>query len=222
MENELKSIAYACISKGIQIYIPEDERCILGCRLVCNECNEPWYMNLTECFICGAINPFLYRCDSCGAYISITNAGKKCNKCGKEGTLHLECPNPNCLTNTDSELHKNINKKGGVFNKNSGFLISLQYCLKCGGQLHNYQIRKLYVKTINKKIIHKKEILSLIKNDIDKYTFIIFRIPSKKRIRYSYLKPVEILKTKKEFIKLKNVKEEFEEIINEIFNKRYD
>lgn len=220
MENELKSIAYASISKGVQIYIPDENRYIVGCRLVCSECNEPWYMNLTECFVCGAINPFLYHCNHCGTYISITNAGKRCNNCGKENTLHLECPNPKCLTNKSKDIHTSINTKGGVFNKNSGFLISLQYCLKCGGQLHNYQIRRLIVKTIEKDTISKRE-LTFNKNTLDKSTFIIFRYAPKKEVLYSFIRLDDVHKLP-DLIKLKHFKEDFGEVIEEIFDKKND
>ena len=220
MENELKSIAYASISKGVQIYIPDKDGYIIGCRLVCSECNEPWYMNLTECFVCGAINPFLYHCNNCGTHVSITNAGKRCNKCEKENTLHLECSNPNCLTNKNDDIHNLINEKGGAFDKNSGFLISLQYCLKCGGQFHKYQVRKLIVKTVEKDVINKKE-LTLDYSDLDSSTFLIFRYTSEKGLLYSILKLSDLRKLP-DTIKLKEFKKDFEEVIYEIFYKNDD
>lgn len=220
MENELKSIAYASISKGVQIYIPDKDGYIVGCRLVCSDCNEPWYMNLTECFVCGAINPFLYHCSNCGTHISITNAGKRCNKCGKENTLHLECSNPKCLTNKNKKIHRLINEMGGVFDKNSGFLISLQYCLKCGGQFHKYQIRKFVIKTIDKDTIDKNSLI-LNYNDLEDYTFLIFRYASEKGILYSIMKLADWKKSK-DTMKLKEFKKDFSDVIEEVFNKDND
>lgn len=162
MNSETKSIAYALISNGLQIYLPEDENSILVSKLICQNCGEPWYMNLTECFLCGAINPFLYKCNVCNNYVSITNAGKKCNKCGKEDTLHLECPNPNCLSNKDSLVKEKINDFGGCFNKNSGFLTSMNYCLKCGSSYHKYETVRLFICNSNEikefKHIYEKKI----------------------------------------------------------------
>jgi len=222
MDNEIKSIAYAAISKGVQIYLPDKDGYVIGSRLVCTACNEMWYTNLTECFLCGAINPFLYHCEECGAYVSITNAGKKCNTCGEENSLHLECPNPKCLSNTNKKLKKLVNAKGGVFDKDSGFLISLQYCLKCGNQHHRYQVRKLFIKTIKDKKITKIDLPQTLTKNFNSFSFIIFRINDKDSIKYSGHKLEEIIFDARGKFIIKNLQTDFEYIVNEIFSKRYD
>ena len=222
MDNEIKSIAYASISKGVQIYLPDKDGYVIGSRLVCADCNEMWYTNLTECFLCGAINPFLYHCEDCGAYVSITNAGKKCNSCGEENSLHLECPNPKCLSNKNTKLKKVINAKGGVFDKESGFLISLQYCLKCGSQYHHYQVRKLFIKTIKDEEIYKSDLISSDNEKLDYFSFVIFRKQDKENIKYAVHKLDGINFDKNDKFTVKNFHEDFEKIIDEIFLKKYN
>ncbi|MGC8483872.1 MAG: hypothetical protein ACP5OE_09555 [Thermodesulfobium sp.] len=147
MNNELKSISYAFISNGVQIYLEDGSDSFLISQLVCNDCGWPWYMNLTECFICGSINSFIYRCTKCGNFQSITNSTGICSFCGSD-SLIMECLNEHCLSNTDKEIFKEIAEYGGVFNRQSGFSISQQYCLNCGSQLHHYLTYKIYVKVI--------------------------------------------------------------------------
>lgn len=188
-------------------------------RLVCSDCGEPWYMSLTECFICGSINPFLYHCDKCGAYVSITNAGKKCNKCDEEGSLHLECPNKDCLTNTNTELKTDINLRGGSFHKHGGFLISCQYCLKCGSQLHEYILYKFYIKAINNTIVDFKAInfdsIDILKNN----TIIIFRLEKDEKVLYSAMQLIEIISEIGKEIKLNDFYENFNDLVSDLFYK---
>lgn len=147
MNHETKSIAYAFVAHGVQIYLGEEDDQFITSKLVCLDCGGSWYMNLTECFLCGAINKFLYRCSKCGEFISITNSSGVCNKCGSKD-LYMACPNENCISNTDAELSTEINQFGGVFDKESGFLISQQYCLYCGSQVHVYRDYKVKVITV--------------------------------------------------------------------------
>jgi hypothetical protein len=218
MNLELKSTAYAIISRGIHIYIPDDSKnYVLASRLVCAECNEPWYMNLSQCFLCGAINPFLYRCDSCRTFISITNAGKKCNTCGKQNTLHLECPNPKCLSNKNKEISKEINRLGGVFNKNSGFLISLQHCLNCGSQLHRYQTKRIIVSTINSKKFEKNKIKIEDPTELTNESYILFRLVSNsEKVRYAFMKLTKFRKCS-EIVELSKLYENIDEVLKEMF-----
>jgi len=151
MNNETKSIAYAFVANGIQIYFGEEDDQFIISRLVCADCGGPWYMNLTECFLCGAINEFLYKCSDCGNFVSITNSSRSCS-CGSD-KLYLVCPNKDCISNKDEELLKEINKYGGVFNKKSGFLISQQYCLYCGSQYHVYKTYRIKVITTSLDVL---------------------------------------------------------------------
>jgi hypothetical protein len=213
MNDAIKSMAYAMISKGFQIYLPEEANYFVANRIVCSNCNEPWYMNLPECFICGMQNPFLYRCENCGAFVSVTNAGKKCNNCHKENTLHLECPNPKCPTNTDKKLKNLINSKGGVFHEDSGFSIALQSCLKCGNSTHFYQVRKIAVfdfdKLLGEPICDDPE-------NLLKLSFVIIR----NNKSYLLRRPINFNFEKGSF---PNIKEsDIGKILEFIFDKKFD
>jgi len=222
MERELKSIAHAAIANGVQIYIPTgNKNYIIGSRLVCAECNEPWYMNLTECFLCGAINPFLYRCDNCGAFSSITKASDRCDSCGEQGTLHQECPNPDCVSNTNKSVKKAINSMGGVFNKYSGFRISSQRCLNCGSQFHLYQVRRIIVFSVCSEMIDKSKLHIDDPEVLSKYSYIIFRILKNGEIKYSFL-PLSEYARKENVFSITQVYDNFGEVIKEIFNKERD
>ena len=222
MKRELKSIAHAAIANGVHIYIPTgDKNYIVGSRLVCAECNEPWYMNFTECFLCGAVNPFLYRCENCRAFSSITKASDKCGNCGQQNTLHQECPSPKCLSNTNGDVHKAINKIGGVFNKNSGFRISLQRCLNCGSQLHVYQVRRIIVFTLSSTRVDKTNLQIDDSKVLSSYSYIIFRILENSKIKYSFLKLSEYIKAENTF-ELANIYVSFGQIINKIFSSERD
>lgn len=222
MKRELKSIAHATIANGIHIYVPEgDKNYVVGSRLACAECNEPWYMNFTECFICGAVNPFLYRCDNCESFVSITTARRTCSSCGKPRTLHLECPNPKCLSNTDKTVHDAINKMGGVFHKSSGFRISSQYCLNCGSQHHKYQVRRISVFTVPSRKVDKKSLSIDDPEVLFPFSFIIFRIRGKNGIEYSFLKLKEYLGIGKSF-ELSEIYKDFAKVLGQIFSKEND
>ena len=220
MERDLKSIAHAAIAHGIFIYLPTgNKNYILGSRLVCAECNEPWYMNLTECFICGAVNPFLYRCDNCRAFSSITKASDKCDNCDQQRTLHQECPNPKCLSNTDKEVHIAINNMGGVFNRNSGFRISLQRCLNCGSQHQIYEARRIFVFTLSSTKVDKTNLRIDDPEVISSYSFVIFRVLENDKIKYSVLRLSEYLKEESTF-ELACISEDLGETFDKIFGKK--
>lgn len=190
MNNETKSIAYAFIANGVQIYLDDKEDEFITSKLVCSDCGGPWYMNLTECFLCGAINKFLYRCANCGEFNSITNSSIKCSKCGSN-ELYLACPNENCISNRDKELAKEINKFGGVFNKKSGFLISQQYCLYCGSQLHVYKNYKIKVFTATSGALSMDE-TRLNASKLGENSYVIIRRKKEGKILYGVYKTSEI------------------------------
>jgi len=218
LERELKSISHAMIAHGIHIYIPSGHKnYIIGSRLTCAECNEPWFMNFTECFLCGAVNPFLYRCDNCRAFNSITNASGRCNNCGKQGTLNLECPNPQCLSNTDKSVHAAINQLGGVFNMNSGFKISLQRCLNCGSQYHKYQTRKIYVVTTPSTNVDKGKFTPDDPELLRSSSFVVFRLQGKDKLRYSLLREDQYLKIDHVF-ELTTIEDNLDGILDKVFS----
>lgn len=205
MNRELKSIQYAFIANGFQIFnSDEDDNCFIVSRLICWDCQEPWYTNLTECFICGTINPYLYRCTSCGKYQSITKSTSTCD-CGNK--LYMMCPNEDCISNKNQNLQKEINALGGVFNKNSGMQISQQYCIKCGGHLHYYRTYKIQLITISEK---SKINLSQITKEFG-VDFILIKIKGQSKILYKLINP-EDQKTNN----LENVNS-FSEIIDQLY-----
>ena len=215
MNNETKSIAYAFIANGVQIYLGDEIDHFITSKLICSDCGMPWYMNLTECFLCGAINKFLYRCADCKEFVSITNSSGKCTACGSMD-LYMVCPNPDCISNKDEALLKEINGYGGVFNRQSGFLISQQYCLYCGSQYHSYKNYKIRVITITSKIMTSNDILTS-SSQLTDNSLLIVRVKSGGNISYGSYKVSEL---NGENIELKNLHTNFTEVIDSLYPKR--
>lgn len=161
-----KSIGYAFIANGIHVYLHENNVDLYVTRLVCHDCGAPWYMNITECYVCGIINPYLYQCLDCSKFTSITNAAKKCKDCNSNNIV-LACVNADCITNQVEELKDQINSFGGVFNKNSGFSIAQQYCMHCGSNFHHYRSYSIKIFYTEDQIQDVEEIInSNIDNDL--------------------------------------------------------
>ena len=217
MNNDDKSIAYAFIANGVQIYLNEEDHFLVS-KLICVDCGDSWYMNLTECFLCGAINPFLYRCSECNKFQSITKSGDKCSnsECGSE-ELYMVCPNPECLSNTNANIFKVANAFGGVFNKESGFLIAQQFCLSCGSKHHTYKNYEIYVRVISKDSGDFKE-LNIDSNNISDNSYLIAKYkPDAKTLKYGLYKIKDIVdKT----FKLNNLKDNFGLVVSELYPKR--
>jgi len=212
MEINNKSIAYAFIANGVQIFL-NDEDYFIASKLVCSDCGDSWYMNLTECFLCGAKNPFLFRCSSCGSFQSITKSSGKCNSCHSEN-LFIMCPNENCISNKDSNINKEANSFGGVFNKNSGLLIAQQYCLNCGSQKHQYKSYKVFIRSVNTNEIILKD-LNLDLNDFTKDSILIVKYKTGgSNPQYCLLKYKDLTEQN---IKLSHLKNLFSDIVKELF-----
>lgn len=196
MNRETKSIAYAFIASGVQIYFGDENDLFVTSKLICSNCGGPWYMNLTECFLCGSLNDFLYKCAECDSFTSITNSSVKCSKCGSTD-LYLACPNPDCISNTDNQLSQEIKELGGVFNKESGFLISQQYCLFCGSQLHKYMNYKVKViETVPDSI--SLEATRLDPTISKENSYLIIKKKENGKISYGICNPINIRNPKKE------------------------
>jgi len=191
MNNDEKSIAYAFIANGVQIYLNDEEDFFIISKLICNECGNSWYMNLTECFLCGSKNSFLYRCSKCGKFQSITKSNNKCNNCGSN-ELFMVCPNPNCVSNKDSQILQEANNYGGVLNKNSGLIIAQHYCLNCGSNFHRYKNYKIYVRKIEKENVPFNE-LKIDTNKISESSFLIIKWIKKGTIKYGLYKIQEVV-----------------------------
>ena len=212
MNNEIKSIAYAFVANGVQIYFGDDENQFITSKLICSNCSGHWYMNLTECFLCGAVNEFLYKCSECGEFVSITNSSGKCIKCGSD-KLYMACPNPECISNKDRELQTEINEFGGVFNKESGFLISQQYCLYCGSQSHKYRNHKISVITTHSDVLLFKDIYSSSMQLEDNWYLIIKR-KNNDKVSYGVYKTSEL---NGRDIELKDLYDDFSKVVERLY-----
>lgn len=212
MNIDTKSMAYAFIANGVHIYFSDDEKFLVS-KLVCSDCGDSWYMNLTECFLCGSINPFLYRCSKCNTFQSITKSGNNCSKCGST-ELYMVCPNPDCLSNTDNTVFKEAKKYGGVFNKNSGLLIAQQFCLSCGSKYHVYKNYEIYIRVVEKDVIDFKELDLNPRNLSDDSYLIVKYKPDRKTLKYRLYKIKELAH---EEIKLDNLVDNFGQIVSELY-----
>jgi hypothetical protein len=212
MNNNEKSIAYAFIANGVQIYLNENEPFIVS-KLVCAECGDAWYMNLTECFLCGAINPFLYQCSSCKTFQSITKSSNQCSKC-RSNKLYMVCPNPKCVSNTNKDLFSSANSYGGVFNKESGLLIAQQYCLTCGSKHHIYKNHSIYVRVSNKKEINFND-LEINPDGISNNSYLIVKYkPNSSTLYYELFNINDVINKR---VILKNLKDNFKNIVAELY-----
>jgi len=212
MKIDLKSIGYAFIANGVQVYFSEYDHFLVS-KLICLDCGDSWYMNLTECFICGAINPFLFQCKSCGSFESITKSSKKCSKCTSDG-LFMVCANPDCLSNKDPEINKEANGYGGVFNKDSGLLIAQQYCLNCGSKHHIYKTYEIFVRKVSNSRVYFSE-LEIDPSEVSENTYTIIKYKnSDNTLKYRLYKTKDILGRTFE---LDNLKDNFQSIVNELF-----
>ena len=182
MNNDNKSIAYAFIANGVQIYLNDEDHFLVS-KLICVDCGNSWYTNLTECFLCGAINPFLYRCSSCGKFQSITKSGDECSNCRLKD-LKMVCPNPDCLSNTNKDISKEANKYGGIFNKESGLSIAQQFCLSCGSKHHTYKNYEIHVRVADKDEIEFKK-LNIFSKYMSNNSYLIVKYkPNTKTLKY--------------------------------------
>lgn len=212
MNNDEKSIAYAFIANGVQIYLNDEEDFFLVSKLICDNCGNSWYMNLTECFLCGAKNSFLYRCSKCGKFQSITKSSNRCSNCGSDN-LFMVCPNPECISNKDSQILKESNNYGGVLNKNSGLIIAQHYCLNCGSNFHRYKNYRIYVRKTEKDSISFKD-LQIDSNKISESSFLILKWVKKGAIKYGLYKIGDIVgKT----VNPNNLYEKFSDMVSVLY-----
>lgn len=185
MNRDLKSVGYAFISCDLELYIPDGENdCLLINRLICDKCGQYWHTNLSECYFCGEINYYLYKCMDCGKLHSITNASKKCD-CGSKNIVKA-CVNPNCPSNKWDELSKVTTSKKGVFELNSSFNVSLTHCVTCGNKSNKYKSYRIYVFNFkdnkNKELINYKNKKIVQNNDI-----VLVKFKKDNIIKYDYL-----------------------------------
>lgn len=210
MKTDLKSIAYAFIANGIQIFFTDYDYFIAN-KLCCLNCGESWFMNLTECFLCGTLNSFLFNCLDCDNLISITNSSGQCNKCNSKNIV-LACQNKNCFSNTNHKLKSFINSRGGVFNKDSGMLISQQYCLNCGNDLHKYKTYKILLRNVSQHSFEKSSLhIPEIYHSSD--TMLLIKFKNKDNIQYQIFK----MNNLSDNIKLNDLKNSIKEIVLQLY-----
>lgn len=144
----LKSFLYIISSNeiGYHVYKNEDnQNNALIAKLVCSTCNKIWETGDTECFFCGTKNYFVYTCENCQQYYSITGNSIKCPNCGQN--LKKLCVNKNCPTNNSidyPELFKRVRKKE-VFKTSGPYSIRQNSCKNCGSRSNNYLFSKIKV-----------------------------------------------------------------------------
>lgn len=141
---QTKSLMYKIISLGCGVYLDDWDDFVVS-ALVCYECGRPWNNSRTECFFCGTNNFHVYKCLSCGKYLSLTNATGKCDNCG--GELSKVCINPDCITNNPNyRLSTFVNAKGGVFEKTkSASMLNEMRCKVCGCKSSVYKTRRFKI-----------------------------------------------------------------------------
>ena len=107
----VKDVAFLFERLGFEVYLDSINEPVLLLSLPrCNKCGNPWYFNISQCFLCGAIQPFVMK-DKNGKYISPTNAS---------AARYYPCINPDCLSNNDSSVSAMIQTKNkGIFDRKS-------------------------------------------------------------------------------------------------------
>lgn len=186
---DTKSIAYAFISNDVNVYFPSEEKeYFVFEKLVCKDCKTFWHTALIECYLCGELNYYLYRCVSCGKHYSITKSIKECSACKSREVIKV-CVNPNCITNTHAEIRNLTIKDGGVFDLASSFKLSLMFCVNCGSPDNFYNSQKIFV--YNDKMERNfADYLKRIEQDLSNEDIIIVKTHSD-ILRYNYLKVAE-------------------------------
>ncbi|EHO84455.1 hypothetical protein [Fusobacterium ulcerans] len=227
MQINLKSIIYSLIAKEIQVYIPNEITDALYINnLVCSNCRNIWHTSLLECYFCGSLNSYLYKCSDCNKYIPITNSKKECPFC-KSKKLYKICYNPDCISNTDENIKALTNKNNGVFDIHSTFNLSLQNCYHCGGKLNEYKSYLVFVCPDTLKIVNfeesynlniLKEFLNrkLTENENYKEEYVIFKIKDiNDNIKYIFNEIKHFYDTN--FEKKENLYESISEIIEVLY-----
>ncbi len=198
MATNLKLIAYSFIAQEIQVYIPNEiTDAIYINNLVCSTCGNIWHTSLLECYFCGSLNSYIYKCKNCGNYIPITNSKKECPSCNSK-SLYKVCYNPDCISNTDEDIRELVYKNKGVFDRESSFNISLQNCYFCGGKMNEYKSYLIFVCPITLEVENFSDNYSLevLKNFLDKKLeenqnyneeLVIFKIKNKNNNNIKYI-----------------------------------
>jgi len=133
---------------GFDVYLDSDNDSIIMLSLPrCSECGSPWYFNISQCFFCGAIAPFIMK-DKNNRYISPTNAS---------ANRFYPCINPDCLSNKESISDMIKTKYNGVFDRKSPFNTTLENCIKCGNDYYTYDTAIIKVDIIKENNLQINE-----------------------------------------------------------------
>jgi len=188
MNISTKSVAYYLISKGLNIFITEENNTFLAQRHICKECSSPWYMDLTECFLCGSYNPYIYVCRHCNTYFSITGTVKNCPTCNQK--FIQCCINDSCLSNTNTSVGNAINTKyKGVFDGDSCFNIAQMHCINCGDTKNEYITFEVQVYESD----DFNNINSFLKQNSFKYDILIIKFTGNSGIKYLTLRKTDAI-----------------------------
>jgi len=183
---ELKSIFYAFVAQDIEVYLPDNKNnCFFASRLVCSNCGEFWHPSLLQCFFCGEMNYYLYSCTGCGNKFSITKSTPKCDCNRSDSKIIKKCENENCISNTNTSISELVNKKKGVFQRESSFNISQTHCMHCGRTSNKYISYIIYVMNM---IVENDVEQFKVANKIEIGSVIIYKNRINNKIKYDYEK----------------------------------
>jgi hypothetical protein len=162
MQTYVRSVSWAFIKNGINIYVSENcSTSFNAVGLRCERCYHPWYDQMDECFLCRELRYHVAICPLCRREFSDTGR-KTCNQCREEPKLKNLCINHNCPTVTnetpfqtphrgtrhENEVH-NIKEMAdyhveGVFGIKTSFSLALIHCTHCGNTSNNYKSVKVF------------------------------------------------------------------------------
>lgn len=143
----IKDIVFLFERLEFEVYLDSNnDQTLLLSLPRCNKCGNPWYFNISQCFFCGAIAPFIMKDKNDtknDTYISLTNAS---------ANRFYPCVNPDCLSNKNKEVYNMIkNNYNGVFDRKSPFNTTLENCIKCGNDSYTYDTALIKINIVNEE-----------------------------------------------------------------------
>ena len=185
---------------GFEVYLDSTTEPVLLISLPrCNDCGNPWYFNISQCFFCGAIAPFIMKDDKNDKYISSTNASAH---------RFYPCINPDCLSNKNSISDMIKSKYNGVFDRKSPFHTTLENCIKCGNDSYMYDTALIKIELVNEENYQN--------NKNSEYDGRIIRFYQKKKIELCIDNDKSLLKIFKELANQEMSEENFKTKIQKI------
>lgn len=162
MQTSVKSVYWAFIQNGINIYISDSSTISFNAVLLkCAKCNYPWNDQMDECYVCGELKYQVRICPSCRLEFA-PEGNVICNVCNKSPILKYLCINQDCPTITNQTPfqtpHQGTRHEGqvtnikeladfhkeGVFGKTASLSLALMHCTNCGNTSNNYKSIKVF------------------------------------------------------------------------------